>query len=311
MAQCPRCKEDLPLLSQICTVCGYVHEGSSGDDDLNMSVDEFANALEVNLRDIKKIPQPSFLNSMAQLTFIIFPILAIYMLVLAVVSEAGLFWILFGLFFILSIVCIIKKARGTLGNDKFNRRFKMIKSDFEYTSRVASRKFGRNKEVSNLLADIQGEINTIEKKRRGASARNLLIWVVVLILFFVAGGFGVLKTDQALNPDTAADKIEAAMQSGDWQAAIDQVKGMSEDDPNIEKARVDAIATTLTNGNNKAAEDFFVDYCMGNMQDFECAKFIVNYYVDTQNKEAASAFVDRCTKMRYKSDVQKLRKLIK
>ena len=50
---CPRCKEDMPLLSKICPVCGYVVESADG----NISADAFVKKLEDNLLELKRLPE--------------------------------------------------------------------------------------------------------------------------------------------------------------------------------------------------------------------------------------------------------------
>lgn len=97
MAQCPRCKEDMPQLSKVCSVCGYV----MSDDGKTPTAEEFVTTLTLLLHDIKMIPRPSFMKSMGQLSFITLPLVALYLLLMALVSEAGLFWILFGVFLLL------------------------------------------------------------------------------------------------------------------------------------------------------------------------------------------------------------------
>ena len=294
----------MPVLSKICPVCGYVEESDGGN---NMGVGELVDALETNLHQIKSIPPPSFGKSMGGLTFIMFPILAVYMLLIAIISEAGLFWLLFILFLILGIVAIARKAKGKLGNDKFNRRFDETVNEFEYNKRTAERSFGKDREVAKLIGNISSEIDAVRKKRKSAAGRNMAVWALILVIFFALGGFWIYKTDRMLNP---GDGVETNAVQG-WQAIVERVKGMSQEDPGIEQMRIDAVSAMLASGEAAEAEKFFTGYCMGNMQDYDCAALIVNYYMGRSDTDSAEKFVERCNGMRYKSDAGKLRNLIK
>lgn len=202
MAQCPRCKEDMPLLSKICPVCGYVIEG--GDE--NYTAEEFINKLEENLLEIKRIPSPSFTQSAVSLTYIIFPILTLYLLVMSVLSEAGFVWILTVVFALLSVVQIVKKFKGKLGNDKSNNAFKEIKARSEYYERLAQHSYGKNKEVSVLIGDISSQIAQIESRRKKEGLKNMIIWIVIIIVFFGLAARGVISVGKAINE--AQEKIE-------------------------------------------------------------------------------------------------------
>ncbi|NDV80449.1 hypothetical protein D0T87_00475 [Bacteroides sp. 51] len=296
----------MPVLSKICPGCGYFDES----DEDSYTPTEFANILEKILFEIKRIPEPSFLKGMSQLTFIIFPLLTVFMFALALISEAGLFWILGALFLIFSIIALVKKSKGTLGNDKFNKQFKEEKHAFEYYQRIAIRDFGKSREVSKLANEIEGMILDIEQKRKKASTQNMLIWAVILIVVVVLASGGTFQMDRALNK--VEDTVEEAMQKGSesWQSAIDELKGMSDSDFGVEQKRIDITQMILEANAPEAAETFFVDYCMGNRMDFEAASLIVNYYKGKGETEKATQFIAKCSKMRYSSDLKKLKKII-
>lgn len=310
MAQCPKCKEELPLLSKICPVCGYVTEG--GDD--TPTAEDFADALEKCLYQIKEIPQPSFMRSMAQLSFIMLPLLAVYMLIVALISSAGLFWLLFILFGAISIWAISKKARGQLGNDPFNKEFRTVKNEYEYYERTAKRNFGKSKEVTRLLGDISTEISGIEARRNADSRKNLLIWIMILVLFFATGGMSLFSIDKSLNAaeKIANSEVAGLVSEGKWQEAIDLFNASPEkaDEYESNKLAKEVIPVILSAGETAKAEEFFLQSCMGKVGDLECATLIVRYYKEQPNTDAALAFIRNCNKMRYKSDQRKLEKLL-
>lgn len=311
MAKCPKCKEELPLLSKICPVCGYVVEG---DEDAP-TAEDFADALEKCLYRIKEIPQPSFIRSMGQLSFIMLPLLAIYTLLIALISSAGLFWLLFILFAILSVWVIIKKVNGRLGNDPFNKAFHSLKNEYEYYERTAKRNFGKSKEVSRLLEDISSEISTIESQRNVGNRKNLLIWLVILVVFFAAGGLSVFSIHKSLKTvdEIANSDLGSLINAGKWQEAIDYFNASAEKNDEYESNRLalQILPLILSADENAKAEEFFLQTCMGKRGDFDCAVLIVDYYKKKNDTPAARTFIGQCIKMRYKSDQRKLEKLLK
>lgn len=317
MATCPKCKEELPLLSKICPVCGYVVEGDQNAPHAN----DFADALEKCLYQLKSIPLPSFMRSMAQLSFVMLPLIAVYMLMLAIVSSAGLFWVLFVLFAVLSLWVIVKKLSGKLGNDLFNRQFKEIKNEYEYHERTAKRNFGKSKEVTKLINDISSEISRIEEERNAVRRKNLFIWLVILIVFFVSGGLSIFSVDKALNEentivgetDKAVTPESGKNQTAQWREAMENFKNSPDyqDEYKCNEEAIKVISMILSAGEEEEAENFFLESCMGKVGDMACAMLFVEHYKTAGKLEIAKIFVDRCTGLRYKSDKKKLEKLLK
>lgn len=308
MPPCPVCKEQLPLLSKICPLCGYVVE----NDDNAPSAEDFANTLEKCLYEMKEIPQPSFGRSMAQLSFIMFPLLAIYMLIIAFISSAGLFWILSALFAILSISALVKKMRGKLGNEPFDRAFKKIKNEFEYNERTAKRHFGKSKEVTRLIDQINIEISGLEAARSKNNRKNLFIWLVIMVIFFSLGGASLFSIDKSLNSisKAAGNDLGVMISEGKWEEAIQNFNASPEKNDEYEsnKIAVTVLPVILSAGEFEKAEEFFLKNCMGKPEDLKCAQLIVTAYKDKGNQEAAESFIEKCSGMRYKSDQKKLKK---
>lgn len=192
--ECPECGGPMPLLSKICPACSYV-----GSTDTSLSAAEFTYQLEDNLYALRQIPEPTFMQGMMQLTFIIFPLLAIYVLALALISQAGIFFILFFILGICSIWALRKKMKGTLGNDGLNREFKSLKNKVEYNKRMAAHSYGKNREIWTLLQDITGQISEMEQRRKAATTRNVIIWGVILLFFFGLAARGMFSLNEAIN----------------------------------------------------------------------------------------------------------------
>ncbi len=315
--QCPRCKEDMPLLSKICPVCGYAVDGGG----TNCSASEFADQLEETLRDIKAIPRPSFLQGMNALSVVMLPLLTLFLLAAALISEAGLFWILTALFGAWSVAVIVMKATGNLGNDRRNRRFAQLKNDYEYRLRLARREFGKNREVASLLNEISAEIGMIEADRSAASRRNLLIWLGILAVIVLLAFKGVFSVSEIVNGAPEVETETPAVEEGEaapqvqqpaWREAVERFRQSPENNAYGDvKARLAVLNEILRAGDAEAAAEFFIEDCMGAMGDYECAAVVVEHFNRRSDAAGAERFVGRCTAMRYKSDKTKLEKLIK
>lgn len=292
---CPQCKEEMPLLSRICPVCGYVADNNEN----RPSASEFVDLLEELLHKIKALPAPSFTRSMGQLSVVMLPLLALFLLAAALISEAGIFWIAFGLLTLGSLTAIVLKICGQLGNSRSDRRFSELKNNFEHTFRTARRDFGKNREVASLLNEITEQINTIEHSRRAASRRNLLIWLGILLLVIMLAGQGVRSVDKAVT----------VQEENGWQEAVEAFRTSGANDEYNTRGRSDLLEQILAAGEPAAAEKFFRNHCMGRIGDYDCAAMIIGHYLSTDNKAAAERFAETC-KLRYKSDRNKLKKLL-
>lgn len=200
---CPRCKEDMPLLSKICPVCGYVVEGGDGYE----SADLFMKKLEKNLLELKRLPEPGFKSGFMALTYIFYPIITIFAFLMAVLTQAGLFWIFTLFFAVLSVVQIVKKIKGKNAADVAQRAFDEIKLVAEHDEREAKRNYGKSREVSLLIEDISAQIKKMEKARKKQAKNNMLIWIAVLVILFGLLAMSVISVGNAINEAEKA-KVE-------------------------------------------------------------------------------------------------------
>lgn len=300
--KCPRCKEEMPLLSKVCPVCGYVVDGGENTP----SAQELADELELILHEIKALPAPSFMRSMSQLSVWMLPLIALFLLAAALISEAGIFWIAFAVFAAGSAIAIVLKLMGRLGNDRADSCFAELKNNFETTVRIARRDFGRNKEVSALLADVSSKIDGIEQRRRAASRRNLLIWLAILLAIVLLAAQGVRSVDKAVERSSEAATVAPTAAEGGaaWREAVERYRNARVDDYDA-APRQEVLRIILAAGEPAEAEAFFRSECMGKVGDCDCAEAIVGYYRTHGDRQAAAAFVAGCT-LRYRSDKKKL-----
>ncbi len=290
----------MPLLSKVCPVCGHVVHVVDGDGEHALSAEQLVKMLEGVLYEVKTLPRPTFGRSMGRFALVVVPVLTLLLLVSAWLSEAGLFWILTGLFAVWSVVLILKKAFGRLGNAKADRRFDELKNRREYLTRHLRRDFGRNREVAALLDDVAREFDEVERARRSANVRNVVIWSVLSLAICAAAARGVFSVSAMAD---RADRMAA-----DWRTMVEKFDAAADDEYDNE-ARLKVIKAIVDAREMEEAERFYRRSCDGKMGDVECAAVILRAYAEDDNREAAGKFLDGLN-LRYGSDAEKLKQLI-
>ena len=300
MPQCPRCKGDMPLLSKICPICGYVVDG----DEATPNAAEQINTLEQLVLQLKSLPCPSFLASIKDLLGIIVLILTVYFLLMAYLTEAIAFKILGGVFFV-----ILQYFLGRLIKSWFKPSAKheveRIKNEFEYNERIARRSFGKDHEVARQIDDLTAEIIDTLRERSSASRKVVYMWLAIVAIFVLAAGGSIITANHA-----AQKSIEQA-EYGKYQKSVDAFAASSDNDEYIGgAARTSIVSSMPAAGDTALAEKFFFAYCQGRVDDFDCARVIVEAFIATNDYAGAARFVEQIAVLRYKSDIVKLKKLL-
>ena len=286
----------MPLLSKVCSVCGYVLEGG----EQHFTATDSVSRLESLLYEIKALPQASFMRSMAPFALVVVPILTVLLVIAALISRAGLFLILAILFALWSIVLVMKKISGNLGNTHADHKFSQLKNDYELVHRTAQRDFGKNREVAHALDNLAMEFDRLERERYAFRLRNLIIWAVIAIAVCALAVKGVFTIQ------TVAEKVDKVAM--EWQNVVKDYEAHPEDDLLFER-RLQVISTVVKAGEMEVAETFFTEHCAGKRGDLECATVVVKAYLQDGKVEEAKRFVEPLT-MRYPSDKKKLNNLI-
>lgn len=287
----------MPLLSKVCPVCGYVLDG---DGEHTLSAEQLVGQLEGVLHEVKMLPRPTFGRSMGRFALIVVPVLTLLLLVAAWLSEAGLFWILTGLFAVWSAVLILKKAFGRLGNAQADRRFDELKNRREYLTRYIRRDFGKNREVAALIDDVAREFDQVERARRSANVRNVVIWSILSLAVCAAAARGVFSVSAMAD---RADRMAA-----DWRTMVEQFDAAADDEYD-NAARLKVVKAIVDAREMEEAERFYRLNCAGKIGDAECAAAILRAYAEDGNREAAGKFLGGLN-LRYGSDTEKLKQLI-
>lgn len=306
MPLCPQCNEEIPLLVKVCPCCGYVVPGNEDE-----SAEKLIGELENVLLRFKSLPRPTFIKSISQLTYIVFPILAVYLFILALMSDARIFWATGGLSAILSVYTIVRRALGKLGNDPVKAEFLLLKNAHEHLDGVLRNRYKNDKSVRQRLGEISLEIADVEAAHRRANRHNLYKWIGVgVVCVFLAAG-GAFTVDKRVN-DVEAETVQPLVTEEDWKEAVQMFKKTAANDEYADNTeRMTFLMQLLDTDRTLLAERFFFECCQGKMGDFDCAQAIMRHYIDdAQDLEAAMKFADKVI-LRYGSDKERLKKMLK
>jgi len=290
-------------LVKVCPCCGYVVPGN--DDE---SPEKLIGELEEVLLRFKSIPRPTFVKSISKLTYIVFPILAVYLLVLALMSDARIFWATGGLTALLSIYSIIRRALGKLGNDPVQAEFLRLKNAHEHLDGILRNRYQNDKSVRQRLGEIAAEIADIEAAHRQANRHNLYKWIGVGVVGVLLATGGVFTVDKRVSEVEAA---QTPTTEEDWMAVIAEFKATPANDEYAENTgRMELLTCMLDAGRIEVAERFFFECCQGKVGDFDCAQAVMRYHIDeAQNLEAAMKFANKVL-LRYGSDKKRLKQML-
>ncbi len=311
MAICPRCKSDLPLLSKICPVCDFVIQ-----EEGQITPEDIVNNLEKVVYQAKSVSVPAFKDSFTAMMVYVMPLITLMALVMALVTGGLLFWIIAIVAGIYSVVSIIKKIKIKKGPDKL----KALVNEFEYYRGIAVRNFGKSSEVSKLVSSLYGDLYTIVENHKSSKKKIGIIWMIVIAVILILGGGSTVASVATPSQEEKqeAEKLEAIAQEAEkegmkaevaqaWAKAVEDYVKAGYDEISGEEARLNVVKEIIKS-DVEAAEKFFKQYCEGQMGDVQCAVEIVKAYKNVSEQKAQD-FINS-VKLRYSSDVNKLKKLL-
>lgn len=306
--KCPKCGEELPLLSKVCPVCKTVVDKEDGAPDAMA----LARAMDGEILNIKRLVPESGQIKLEGYIWLYLIIAGLFVALLATKSGAGLLWILSLAAFIAAIPAYRKTRKITVAS-----KLAESKISYEYGITLIKRYFKGNSEMSRFLEENASVVNQAEAGIRSGRKRNMLIGLGVAIAEAVILGailIAIPSKGENKSDGIPADydgRVAWFIKAGDPQQAIDAYASSEyNNDAAGGLKRVELTEALCQAGYTAEAESFVLKYCVGKMQDFDCAKAVVQSYVADGNSDAAISFVGKCTLMRYKSDVNKLKALI-
>ncbi len=304
--KCPKCGEELPLLSQVCPCCKTVIERADAPSAVDLT-----NAIDYEVRQAKKSALKAKKIKPAYSKALYLIILAVAAGIVGVKTSSGLVWIITLVLAVLALFSFIKRKKSN--------PFELTKLNFDSGVSLVERYYKGNNEISRFVQDASRQMTEISNEIEIAKARNgrstllgvlaEIIVLSVLVALVPEGGSVNGKSDV---PEDYDAKVEYYINAADPASAIDVYVKSEYNNEYVGADKRKALCESLCNGGYAdEAESYFRDRCAGYSGDLECATVIVKYYIRKGDKDKASEFAVSCEGlMRYKSDEEKIKKLL-
>ena len=284
MNLCPRCKEPMPPLSKVCPVCGYTDTTGQTDGGENR-VSESLTELENRLSALRSLPEATYFEGIRSFLFLVYPVALLCMIVLAAAWGNLLLWGLVLLLLILSIVEVVQKLRGKRAADG-------------QTSRINAR----------MQQTIQERTAHIRKTK--ICGAGITAGAIVLLLLI---GWGGVSMALSFAREATATHIPSLLEEKRYDEAakiyVEQY-ALTPDNTSSVAVRMQMVQSMVSAAEFDRAQDFFMDFCMGNPGDYDCACVIVQGLKLADKSDVATNFVSGCKDMRFKSDISRLKQLL-
>ena len=176
--ECPICKEKVTVGSG-CPVCGHEFENNSE----GQSSRDLSESMERLLNNIKALPEVSLGKVFAGCMTWVMPLMAIGFLVMALKSEAGLFWILFAVAAAASafrFAFLMRKSESDA-----QKEYSTMCNDMDSMIRTAKREYRHSPEMMKVVQDFEEQMFKVSKGRDAALRRNRLVAFVISVLLVI------------------------------------------------------------------------------------------------------------------------------
>ena len=312
--KCPKCGEELPLLSKICPVCKTVVDKEDGAPNAL----DLAQALDSIIIKIKKLVPEASQIKLTGFIWLYILIACVFLGMLAVKTGAGILWI-FTLLGVIAAILVYQRTRLVTVASKLAES----KIAYEHGITLVKRYFKGDTEMSRFLDDNATIVKQAEEGITNGRRRTMLFGVGIALAEAILCAIIIIAVPS--REAKAKQKAEAALQMPNdydgqvtWfiknqqpEKAIEAYAASEFNEEYTGASKRTALCETLCQaGFTAKAEDFVLRYCIGKMQDFECAKIVILSYLAGGDKEAATSFLAKCSGLKYKSDIAKLKELI-
>lgn len=311
---CPVCKSNLPVLSRVCPTCQTVIDKQDGAPDAI----ELADALDTEVIQIKKLVHEAQSLKLGGSLWLYILIAGIFIGALAAKTGAGLLWILAVAALVVAFI-VFRRSRSASVADRLSDH----KIAYEYGITLVNRFFRGLPEMSRFVDENAKVVSQAENAIAAGRKRSRLVgWGIALAEAVVcaiivaavpsreAAALKKAEMGQAF-PSDYDGQIAWFINAGEPQKAINlYLKSEYNDEYVGAPKRVELCRALCQAGYTPQAEDFVLRYCIGKMQDLDCATQVAQSYLTSSDPEAAAVFVSKCTGLKYKSDVEKLKKLL-
>lgn len=307
--KCPKCGEELPLLSKVCPVCKTVVDKPDGAPDAI----ELSQALDSEMLAIRQlVPEASGLR-LGRFVPLYLIIAGILIGAVAAKTGAGLLWILTLLLVIIALIKLKGKKK-----DGLTAELEEHKIAYDYGVTLVKRYYSGNREMSKFVEENSQTVRQAEAViaggRRKTNMAGLAVGALEVILCLVI--LALVPSGRSASGQVPTDYdglVEYYIGQADPQQAINTYLGSEYNDDFLGAGqRVSLCKALCTAGYTEDAAAFVTEYCLGKMQDTDCAATVVRSYLSKGQKGPASDFILKCTgALRYKSDIETLKALVK
>jgi len=313
--KCPKCGEQLPLLSKVCPVCKTVVDKEDGVPDAV----ELASALDAETVNIKKLVHQAGQIRPGAYLWVYLLVAGCFLGLMAVKTGAGILWILALAVVACAIPAFIRSRKGGIA-----AQLAESKVAYEYGITLVKRYFKGSSEMSRFVEESNNTVFQAEEGIRSGRRRSLAVGLGIALAEVIL--CAVILAAVPSRQEIAEKKAQAALEMPSdydgqvaWLIKNEQpekaVETYLSSEYNDEFAgaakRVELCEALCQAGYTLQAEDFVLHCCIGKMQDMDCAKAVVLSHIAAGEKEEAASFAAKCTGLRYKSDINKLKELIK
>ena len=312
--KCPTCGEELPVLSKVCPFCKTVVDKGDGAPDAM----ELAQALDAEIIKIKKLVPESGKVGLGAYVWLYLLVAGVFLALLALKTGAGILWILA----IAAIVAALPVYRR-LRKEGVAAKLADSKIAYEYGISLVKRYFRGNSEMARFVDENQDVVRKAEAGIQNGRKRSRLIGLGVAVAEAIL--CGVILVAVPSKDAAAQKKVEQSqkmpadydgqvawyIKAGQPEKAVEVYADSEYNEEYVGAPKRVALCQALCQaGYTAQAEDFVLRYCIGKMQDLDCAQEVVRAHLAASNPEAAAAFAAKCTGLKYKSDISKLKELI-
>ena len=322
MKHCPKCGATLSDQQNICPSCGGDYlmlsiQGIAGDTTVltieqptpaqNSESPMLLDYMENSIDTVASLGLPTLRDSFKKMSNGVYNIASVVQLLSGIATENYIFFGLAGLLIGTSVFTSIRKVKKQVQGGKSAAILTATTNVFEENAKSILLKHKDNEAITKRLEAVQGrlaEIKAVHEKKDKDNRR--LIWIITAVctLVFLAG-VSVLAVK---NYKTRKAEMEYAQLPNWVKVRNNFINSEYNHEYGDNTARLYVLTEILNAKVESEAEQFFFDYCMGNVGDFDCAKLIIEHYRKANNATAVEAFVGKLN-LRYESDTQKAKKL--
>ena len=213
ITNCPKCGAKYPLISHVCTHCGYVlHEQAESE----RSAKTLLEAIKGSIAKLKKCPTPTFWQILwhnVNVLYFVLTLASFWVSYIVDYENLRSQWAFLGIIFLgLAIYMTVQKSKEKSPITAADKIFYDALGRHESYLRQAKTLYGDDKDAIDLLNDFQSIINATQARRAETQKTRYISFVCFLVLPLLAvfWYYSVAQVRFHRNYDEYPQLIEAA-----------------------------------------------------------------------------------------------------